>query len=192
MENQALGPSTYRLAVSPRHPYIRHMSSNATDSTRRGPADPAFRRQISYIDRSRDYYKAKGFEIPYRWIKHSDAPFTPLTKPLSECKIGVVTTAFPNDEAKEVGAHPASPIPSSMFTNDLFWHKKATTTDDVNTFLPLTSLERRRHAGTIGSVSDRFYCVPTLHSHRRSRSFAEQVTELCLQDELDAVVLVPL
>ena len=53
----------------------------------------AYRTYVSYIDRSREYYAAQGYSQPYTWAHHDDAPFTPLQKPLSKCRVGMVTTA---------------------------------------------------------------------------------------------------
>ena len=39
---------------------------------------------VRYIDRTRDYYLGQGYDKPYEWAHHTDVPFTPLTKPLSE------------------------------------------------------------------------------------------------------------
>lgn len=47
----------------------------------------------SYIDLSREYYAAQGYTKPYVWSYHQDAPFTKLEKPLSQCRIALVTTA---------------------------------------------------------------------------------------------------
>ena len=59
---------------------------------------------VSYIDRTRAYYAAQGYERPYAWTHHDDAPFTPLAKPLSASRVTVVTTASPwRDEAPRDG-----------------------------------------------------------------------------------------
>ena len=33
------------------------------------------RRSVSYIDKSRDYYQASGYERPYRWAHFEDVLF---------------------------------------------------------------------------------------------------------------------
>ncbi len=40
---------------------------------------------VSYIDRSREYYAAQGYDRPYAWAHHDDVPFTPL----AEAALGV-------------------------------------------------------------------------------------------------------
>ena len=90
----------------------------------------AYRSFVSYIDRSREYYAAQGYSQPYAWACHDDAPFTPLKKPLSECRVGLVTTAGRIDadldkqgrrKVKELYAMEANPAPKRMFTADLAW-----------------------------------------------------------------------
>jgi len=33
---------------------------------------------VRYIDRTKAYYKAEGYEKPYQWAKFDEVPFTPL------------------------------------------------------------------------------------------------------------------
>jgi D-proline reductase (dithiol) PrdB len=48
---------------------------------------------VRYIDRTRDYYLGQGYDKPYEWAHHDDAPFTPLTKPLSDSRVAIVSTS---------------------------------------------------------------------------------------------------
>jgi hypothetical protein len=159
----------------------------------------AYRSYVSYIDRSREYYAAQGYSQPYTWACHDDAPFTPLKKPLSECRVGLVTTAGKMDtEAERQGrrktrdlyAMAANPAPTRMFTADLFWDKVATHTDDVESFLPLNRLAEYASGGRIGSVSARFYGVPTEYSQGKTTSRdAPKILEWCREDGVDAMLL---
>jgi len=80
-----------------------------------------------------------------------------------------------------------------MFTNDLFWDKDATHTNDLGSFLPLEHLATMQSEGRIGSASPRFYGIPTDYSQRRTREVdAPEVVAWCQDDELDVVILVPL
>lgn len=164
--------------------------------------DPASVTYVRYMDRSRDFYAAQGYERPYRWAHHDDAPFHRLDRPLSECRVGIVTTTAlhrePGADAEAPGvsgrafAAPATPGPERMHTAHLEWDKDATHTDDVESFLPLRRLEEAAEAGRIGSTSERFYGVPTLYSHRRTHRNAELIEGWCREDEVDVVLLVPL
>jgi len=161
-----------------------------------------YRSFVSYIDRSREYYAAQGYSKPYAWAHHDDVPFTPLRKPISECRVGLVTTAGRTQAEGMIGAgrlmresyaEPANPSPKHLFTDDLFWDKEATHTDDVDSFLPVNRLSEYATGGRIGSVSPRFYGVPTDYSQgRTSQRAAPQILELCREDGLDAVLLTAL
>ncbi|HOM70454.1 MAG TPA: hypothetical protein PLQ58_09770, partial [Smithellaceae bacterium] len=48
---------------------------------------------VRYIDKTREYYLAQGYETPYRWAHFDEVPFTPLKKPLSECCITIASTS---------------------------------------------------------------------------------------------------
>jgi D-proline reductase (dithiol) PrdB len=158
-----------------------------------------YRSYVSYIDRSREYYNAQGYSQPYSWAHHDDVPFTLLKKPLSECRVGCVTTAGKMDaeaerqgrrKVRELYAMAANPAPTRLFTADLFWDKGATHTDDVGSFLPLSRLADYAAGGRIGSVSPRFYGVPTDYSQgKTSLRDAPQVLEWCREDGVEAMLL---
>jgi hypothetical protein len=161
----------------------------------------AHRSFVSYIDRSREYYAAQGYAKAYAWPCHDDVPFYPLRKPLSECRVGLVTTAgraqaegtkdaLQSMRVRELYAEPANPPPTRMFTRDLGWDKEATDTDDVDSFLPINRLAEYAANGRISSASPRFYGVPTDYSQRKtSQSYAPQVLEWCREDGVDALLL---
>ena len=186
----------------------------SSDSGPQPPArrpDPAYRSFVSYIDKSREYYAARGYENPYRWATNGDTPFTPLAKPLEQSTIGIVTTSFPLETApvsdglapvetdepapplkKAVLASPSSPPPTEMFTADLYWHKKATHTNDVESFLPLRHLSDQVEQGRIAGLGPRIYSVPTVYSKRATAADAAVIEEWCREDGVDAVLLIPL
>ena len=158
-----------------------------------------YRSFISYIDKSREYYAMQGYAQPYTWAYYENVPFSPLKKPLSECRIGLITTAANVDIGADVKglmknrdayAVPADPAPARLFTTHLFWDKDATHTDDVESFLPLGRLSEFAASGRIGSVSPRFYGVPTDYSQGRTRlKDAPKILEWVREDIVDAVLL---
>ena len=152
---------------------------------------------VPYMQRTRDYYRAQGYEKDYVWAAHEDAPFCKPGKPLRQCRVGLITTAMPDTEAgrskRQVYRTPSSPVPASMYTTELSWHKEVTHTDDVASFLPLQQLFKLAASGTIASVSPGFYSVPTEYSQRNTReNDAPKILEYCKQDEVDIAILVPL
>ncbi|HIM35560.1 MAG TPA: glycine reductase, partial [Pseudomonadales bacterium] len=47
---------------------------------------------VQYMARTRAYYEAQGFEVPYTWAHFDEIPFTPLVRPLRESRIALITT----------------------------------------------------------------------------------------------------
>lgn len=164
------------------------------------PKGRAYRSFNNYIDISREYYAAHGYDKPYAWAYNHDVPFANLKKPASQCRIALVTTtdlAKPPGEnlqerhkARKVFAHPSDEAPEHFFTKDLRWDYETTHTDDNESFMPLDRLAECVADGTIGSVSSRFYGVMTDYSQSRaSKKSAPQIFDFCREDDVDAVFL---
>jgi D-proline reductase (dithiol) PrdB len=160
------------------------------------------RSHVSYIDKSRELYAAYGYEQPYQWAAHDDAPLTPLPKPLSQCRIGAVTTSYflpddfvyriPNDLPRLPFVAPRTET-HRLQNQYLSWAKAETHTRDRESYLPLARLDEYAAAGRLGSVSDRFYGLPTQFSQRQTqRRDAPRVIEWLQEDEVDVALLVPL
>lgn len=163
-----------------------------------GTVDAAHRVTLSYIDRSRRYYASQGYERPYRWATNAVAPFAEPRRSTDDSRLAVVTTSFPVEHRdgsrppKSVRATAVEPVPDSMYTDDLFWHKGATTTDDVESFLPLRALSEMVAGGRLGSLNDRFFSIPTTYSQRSTMTDAETIEAWCREDGVDLIVLIPL
>ena len=156
---------------------------------------------VSYIDKSREYYAAQGYESAYRWAAFDDVPFSAPAKPLDASNVAVVTTSFLHHHDSAFGApatdkvvyhHPVDEVPATMFTDDLSWDKQATHTDDTETFLPLGALRALAVDGRIGSLNHRFFGVPTEYSQRKTGLDADQIAQWCADDGVDIALLVPL
>ncbi|MEZ5558125.1 MAG: glycine/sarcosine/betaine reductase selenoprotein B family protein [Pseudomonadales bacterium] len=152
---------------------------------------------VLYMQRSREYYEAQGFERAYRYAHHDTVPFVRLRKPLAACTLGLVTTAstYPRAslEPRKVDSGPTVPAPTRLYTDDLSWDKQATHTDDPNTFCPIEHLQALAAEGVIGRLAPRFHCAPTEYSHRATlEKDAPELHQRLLEDEVDVVLLVPL
>jgi len=44
---------------------------------------------IPYMQRTREYYRAIGYDTPYRWAHNTSAPFQPLKKPLAQLHVAL-------------------------------------------------------------------------------------------------------
>ena len=166
-------------------------------------SDPTQRVFVSYIDRTREYYAAQGYDRPYQWATHAEAPFAPLAVPLDECTLTVLTTAFPYHDrppedgvlrgGKQVWSGSTAEVPERLYTDDLSWDKEATHTDDVDSFLPIRRLAELVESGRIGRLAPRFHGVPTDYSQRRTlEQDAPEILRRCREDGVDVVVAAPL
>ncbi|MBL4721204.1 MAG: hypothetical protein JKY20_08760 [Alphaproteobacteria bacterium] len=150
---------------------------------------------VSYIDKSREYYGAHGYERPYAWAHHDEAPFQALTKPLSQCRVGVVTTAdlSPRGAPRETKLYATENANYKGLHTDKSWDKDATHTDDPETYLPLERLGEWVEKGRIESLSERFYGAPTDFSKRlTTEQDAPQIERWMRDDGVDVAILIPL
>ena len=109
----------------------------------------------------------------------------------TSCPRGSCTGSRPTCPASPTW--PTGPRFERLDNRYLSWAKDETDTDDPESFLPLARLDEAAAAGRIGSVSERFYCLPTQFSHRQTlRRDTPRVLEWLREDEIDAVVMVPL
>ncbi len=154
---------------------------------------------VPYMERTRAWYEAQGYERPYRWASFEKVPFQRPEKPLSSCRVGVVITAGqlgPDGRPvlpKRVYSHPTAAPPEHFYTQDLAWDREATHLDDRSSFLPTLQLEELAAKGRIGSLTSRFHGVPTEYSQRRTVEIdAPDVLARLREDEADVALLVPL
>jgi len=162
---------------------------------------------IAYMQRTRDYYLALGYGAPYVWASFADVPFTPLTKPLAECTLALVSTAAPyqpdkgdqgpgapyNAAAKfyEVYAQPTAGTPDLRISH-IAIDRDHTTAEDPASYFPLATMKDAVAAGRIGKLADRFFGLPTNRSQRTTIEVdAPALLALCRENGVDAAVLVP-
>ncbi len=152
---------------------------------------------VPYMERTRNLYRAQGYTRDYRWARHDEVPFSPMKTPISEAKVAVITTAMPDSEVgraqRQVYSCPSNPIPTSMYSDELSWHKTMTHTDDVASFLPLAQLEQCKQLKLVADVAKSFHCIPTEYSQRSTlEKDAPEILTRCQQEEIDVAILVPL
>lgn len=168
-------------------------------------ADRSHKSFIDYIERTRDYYRSQGFNNPYEWAYHADAPFARLQKPLADSRVAVITTAARfqpekgdqgphapyNKEAKfhAVFTDPIDSVPDLRISH-IGYDRANTVPDDVDAFFPLARLKEFVAEGRIGALAPRFYATPTLRSQRSTvERDAPEILRLCREDGVDVAVL---
>ena len=152
---------------------------------------------VPYMARSHAYYEAQGFDKHYQYAQHDDVPFTPLSKPLSECTLGIVTTASTYArkplEPRKVDSAPIDPEPERLYADDLSWDKAATHLGDLYSYLPIPQLREQVQLGVLGSLAPNFHCAPTEYSQRATKEGdAPEILSRLQADGVDVALLVPL
>ncbi|ABE40278.1 conserved hypothetical protein [Rhodopseudomonas palustris BisB5] len=162
---------------------------------------------IPYMARTRAYYQAIGYDVPYRWAHDVAAPFRPLTKPLAQARVALITTAAPFDPAKGDQGPGAAYNGGAKFyqvydgdtsqdhdlrISHIAYDRTHTTATDSGSWFPLPQLRRLAREGAIGDVAPRFFGAPTNRSHRvTTDTDAPEILARCRADNVDAAVLVP-
>jgi glycine/sarcosine/betaine reductase selenoprotein B len=162
---------------------------------------------IPYMERTREYYAAIGYNTPYRWAHYLDAPFQPMMKPLAESRVTIVTTAAPFDPAKGDQGPGAKYNGSAKFysvydadnsrahdvrISHIAYDRVHTSAEDSGTWFPLPQLQRLVRERRIGAIGSRFFGAPTNRSHRVTlETDAPEILARCREDGVDAAVLVP-
>jgi hypothetical protein len=162
---------------------------------------------IQYMARTRAYYQAIGYEVPYRWAHHVEAPFQPLAKPLAQARVALITTAALFDPAKG-DQGPGAPYNGGakfyqvydgetsrdhdLRISHIAYDRAHSTATDSGSWFPLPQLRRFARDGRIGELAPRFFGAPTNRSHRVTLDTdAPEILARCRADNVDAAVLVP-
>ncbi len=157
---------------------------------------PRNQEPVGYMDRTREYYRALGYEKDYVWAHFDDVPFARLAKPLGEARIGLVTTAHPPDKSnhdakgiRHVWSGNVEPLPE-LNTDNLAWDRESTHTRDRESFLPIEAVKGWIGQGLVGSLAPRFHGAPTGYSQRKTNEVdAPEILARLKQDRVDAVFI---
>lgn len=152
---------------------------------------------VHYMERTRLFYRAQGFEKDYVWAHFEATPFSKPEKPLEDCVVTVVTTAVAHPKIpkpiRKAESIPFTETPAHFDTSELSWDKETTHTKDRQSYFPLEVLNKLAGQGVIKSVSKRFHFVPTQYSQGATiNDDAPAIAKACRKDEVDIALLIPL
>ncbi len=152
---------------------------------------------IAYMERTRRYYEAQGFEKAYAWARFDDIPFTPLQKPVSDSTLVLVTTMALYDrdatDVRHVASGSTLEAPARLYGDDLSWDRTASHLEDRGSYFPVDAVHDLVRRGRIGALAERFHCAPTDYSQRRTRQAdAPEILKRCREDGADIALLVPI
>ena len=160
---------------------------------------------IAYMARTREWYLSLGYDNPYVWAHHDDAPWTQLVRPVRASTIALVTTAAPYQPDKG-DQGPGAPynaaakfyrvysgeaaLDHDVRISHVAIDRKHTRMDDSGAWFPLPLMRRQAAAGAF-ILASRFHGFPTNRSQRQSREVdAPELLARCRADGVDAALLV--
>jgi D-proline reductase (dithiol) PrdB len=163
---------------------------------------------IRYIERTHEYYRSQGYDKEYNYAHNEEIPFTPLKKPLSECRVTLVTTAsfllldaegHPLEERRILGTNelevftaPSDWPPDRIVSTSDDHDRYQTDMKDVNAFFPITRMQEFLKERAFGSLSTNFYRTLPNYSHRKTMEVdGPEILRQCLADHVDVALLTP-
>jgi D-proline reductase (dithiol) PrdB len=158
---------------------------------------------VAYVDRLNRRYAQQGFP-PYQWTINETAPFTPLTRALSECRVSMLTSggvsqcsmpAWDPDARNDFRLDAiAGDAPSDAFQVHDSYYDHRDADRDINCAFPVDRLRELAADGVIGSVAPRLWSGFMGRIYKRSHvievaapAFAAELR----RDHVDLVLLVP-
>lgn len=161
---------------------------------------------IRYMQRTRDWYLALGYDNPYRWAHFDAVPFQPLAQPLAQSKVALVTTAAPYQRDKGPqgpGAHynagakffsvysAGTDRDHDVRITHVAIDFKHTSREDSGTWFPLPAMREAAARGRF-RLAPRFHGMPTNRSQRHTLEVdCPELLARCRADGVGAAILVP-
>jgi len=150
---------------------------------------------IAYIQRTRERYAEYP---PYKWVVNTEAPWTPLKKPLRDCRLALLSSGGFYVEGQEpFGESDASYrlIPKQTRASDLhIYHHGYRDADadlDPNCVFPLDRLREFEAAGVIGELAAAAVSFVMTYSPRRDLERGPTIAAELARMRVDAALCVP-
>ena len=156
---------------------------------------------VGYMQAIRERYEKLGY-TPYRWYEaESEPPWTPMQKPLSESRLGLISTsgayvvgqvAYHYKDDTSIRAIPTDSDLDNIRFSHITENYLVSPKKDSNCILPLTQLNQMADEGTAGSIAaNAFTCMGGVYSQRRVREeIAPTLHEALLREQIDCALLV--
>jgi D-proline reductase (dithiol) PrdB len=153
---------------------------------------------IAYIPRTRELYSDYA---PYRWVVNEDVPWTPLSKPLSRCRVGLISSAgvhlkhqlrFHSKDDASYREVPKDTAVGELTISHTGYHTEDAT-KDPNCVFPIERMRELEKEGVIGEFADPAYSfMGGIYSARRVREeLAPKLVEKLQERMTDVLYLVP-
>lgn len=150
--------------------------------------------------------KTRLFLAAYRWRRIDPVPWSPLRKPLRECRVAVVSSAgltrpdqAPFDDDVRGGDPTYRILPADTELGELLESHRSESFDhsglreDPNLALPLDRLKELAGAGTIGDVAPRHlsFMGSITATGRLVKETAPEAVNTLVADQVDLALFVP-
>ena len=158
---------------------------------------------VEYIKRTTELFERQGFP-PYRWTENPDCPYwTPLGKPIEDCKVALLSTGGIYIKGIQPPFNPERDdltfreIPKDVNTKTIaISHDNYDHTDaekDINCVFPIERLRELEQQNHIGEFAPIAYTI--MGRIFRRTALQQELTPLLLQKlkdaEIDVFLLVP-
>lgn len=158
---------------------------------------------IRYVDALNEKYGAMGFP-PYKWSEHDDAPWTPLTEPLSECTVAMLVSGgishrsampFDPDARNDHRVDAVDPdLPTDQYQIHDSYYDHSDADRDLNCLLPVDRLRELAAVGEIGAVAKRHWSGFMGRIYNRSKVLGETgpaFADALHRDRVDLLIAIP-
>jgi len=158
---------------------------------------------IRYVEGLAKHYGSMGHP-PYQWTINHDAPWTPLTRPVKESRLTMLTSggislcSMPAFDPMARNDHRLDAIPLTSGAGDFqihdsyYDHRDAD--QDINCQFPIDRLRELEASGEIGSLAPRFWSGFMGRIYNRSKVLTETgpaFAEELKKDGVDLLIAVP-
>ncbi len=156
-----------------------------------------------YIRQTRESYEKLGFE-PYQWFHADSEPaFEPVTKPLAESKLGMISTAgtyvqgqvayYYKDDTSIRAIPNDTPVDKIRFSH-IMENYLVEARQDPATVFPIEALAQLKQEGVIGDLADNYFsCMGGIYSQNRvKKELIPALTDAIDKEKIDLLLLVPL
>ncbi len=156
-----------------------------------------------YIRRTQKNYETLGYQA-YRWYEADDEPaYTPLAKPLSESRLGMISTAgayvhgqvaYHYKDDTGIRAIPNNTPVKDLRFSHIMENYLVEARQDPCTVFPIEALAKLDAEGVIGKLAENYYsCMGGIYSQGRVKDELIPSLETAIGEEApDLLLLVPL
>ncbi len=158
---------------------------------------------ISYVEALNNHYGSMGFP-PYEWTVNDTAPLTRLAKPLTDCRVTLLTSggvshcSMPGFDPDARNDHRLDAVGGDTDTADFqindSYYDHTDAGADLNCVFPIDRLREMANAGEIGDVASRFWSGFMGRIYNRTKVIQESApafVEKLNEDGVDVLLAAP-